>query len=61
MNFHNPIDDDTREELIEIILGFSSSSEEELQELETWQLQEEVKDWRSEMAAQDHYASFYSY
>jgi hypothetical protein len=61
MNFHNPIDDDTREELIECILGFSLFDEAELEEKEYWELQQLVKEWREECAAEDFMASCYSY
>lgn len=61
MNFHNPIDDDTREELIEVILGFSSYDIEELEEMEDWQLARFVQEWREEQAAEDHFASLISY
>ena len=61
MNFHNPIDDDTREELIEAILGFSSYDIEELEEMEHWQLAQFVREWREEQAAEEHFANLISY
>jgi len=61
MNFHNPIDDDTREELVEIILGFSTYDLEELEEMEHWQLVKFVREWREEQAAEDYFASLVSY
>lgn len=60
-NIRNPIDDDTREELIEVILGFSTYDIEELEGMEHWQLEQFVRHWREEQAAEDHFASFYSY
>ena len=56
-----PDDEFTIEELVETCLLHGIIEEGDETEYEYWQLMEMLKDYESEAAAQDHYASFYSY
>ena len=62
MNFHNPIDDIDHEELLEIckVRGIVED-DATFDDHEYWQLAQWLKEDREEEAAQDHFASFYSY
>jgi hypothetical protein len=61
-NIANPIDDDTIDELFEACISYGIIEEDaQLDEFEPWQLRQWLKEVREENAAQDHFASFYSY
>jgi hypothetical protein len=62
MNFHNPIDDDTTDELFEACIAYGIIEEDaQLDEFEPWQLRQWLKEVREEAAAEDFAASCYSY
>ena len=61
-NIRNPIDDPDILDLFDacVHLGILESDDDP-EAYEVWQLTEWIEEVRSENAAQDHYASFYSF
>lgn len=61
-NIHNPIDDKDLEELFNDAVALQICDEtEDPESFEPWQLERWIKEAKEEMAAQDHFASFYSF
>ena len=59
---HNPIDDPTLDELFADAVALNICAEtEDPDSFEPWQLERWIKDAKEEMAAQDYFASRYSF
>lgn len=61
-NIANPLDDYTTEELFEACISYGIIEDDShIDDFEPWQLDQWLKETREELAAEDHFASFYSF